>query len=79
MTTTESQIEQRLIHKLTDAEFARLRDQIVTSDVFTAARTLRYSPLSRPTSLKIKIGPIVKNGHFLFSASPPKHTSAGVI
>lgn len=27
--------------KLTDAEFARLRDEIVTSDVFTAAQTLR--------------------------------------
>ncbi len=27
--------------KLTDAEFARLRDEIVTSDVFTAALTLR--------------------------------------
>lgn len=27
--------------KLTDAEFARLRDQIVTPDVFTAAQTLR--------------------------------------
>ncbi|WP_028835537.1 MULTISPECIES: type I restriction endonuclease subunit R [unclassified Pseudoalteromonas] len=27
--------------KLTDAEFARLRDEIVTADVFTAAQTLR--------------------------------------
>lgn len=27
--------------KLTDAEFARLRDEIVTADVFTAAKTLR--------------------------------------
>ncbi len=27
--------------KLTDAEFARLRDEIVTSDVYTAAKTLR--------------------------------------
>ena len=27
--------------KLTDSEFARLRDEIVTSDVFTAAKTLR--------------------------------------
>ena len=26
--------------KLTDAEFARLRDEIVTADVFTAAQTL---------------------------------------
>ena len=74
MTTTESQIEQGLLHKLTDlkythradirdrealeenfrnkfqalnqvklsdAEFARLRDQIVSPDVFTAAKTLR--------------------------------------
>jgi type I restriction enzyme R subunit len=74
MTTKETQIEQRLIGKLTDlkynprpdirdresleqnfrqkfealnrvhltdAEFARLRDEIVTTDVFTAAKTLR--------------------------------------
>jgi type I restriction enzyme, R subunit len=27
--------------KLTDAEFARLRDEIVTADVFTAAQALR--------------------------------------
>jgi type I restriction enzyme R subunit len=26
---------------LTDAEFARLRDEIATADVFTAAKTLR--------------------------------------
>lgn len=74
MTTTENQIEQNLITKLTDlkysyrpdirdrdtleknfrekfealnrvhltdAEFSRLRDEIITSDVFTAARHLR--------------------------------------
>ena len=74
MSIKENQIEQSLIHKLTDlkysyradirdresleqnfrqkfealnrvhltdAEFARLRDEIVTADVFTAAKTLR--------------------------------------
>ena len=33
---------------LTDAEFARLRDEIATADVFTAAKTLRERNYFQP-------------------------------
>ena len=85
MTTKENQIEQDLIHKLTDlkytyrpdirdrdaleknfrekfealnrvhltdAEFARLLDEIITPDVFTAAQTLREKANSPATTAR---------------------------
>ena len=41
---------------LTDSEFARLRDEIITADVFTAAKTLR----ERNTFIRQDLVPVVQ-------------------
>lgn len=104
MTTSESQLEQKLIDqltdlkyacrvnirnraalernfrekfealnrvRLTDGEFARLLDDIVTPDVFTAARTLRERNRFKAYATSDTILHIIESGHLTDLATNP--------